>query len=254
MLSFEAALVLVILTTMPLDEPSIQQYELFVFGELLAVSLLNARSVFPVALFNCGFIIASLLYQPHTHALNLDLHVQFWPMLVCPIGVQLLVAGVTSLWVSSATGSMTRAYKAEQAATAAQQVAERQRELSEQERKLLQESIERVVQNHANVMNQHTPTKIPLQEYEPVLWPLINVFNSLQNRLQRSQHMEKDLQQLDQAIARCTHHFYQGGITALQTLQTKTALDPLLVALREQQYRRPSSQGTIPGSPKGKGE
>src|SRR2546422_166845 len=42
--SFEAALVLVILTTHPFDEPSIQQYELFVFGELLAVSLLNARS------------------------------------------------------------------------------------------------------------------------------------------------------------------------------------------------------------------
>jgi hypothetical protein len=100
-LTFEAALVMVVFTTMPLDSLNIQLYELFIFGELLAVSLLNARSVFFIALFNSLFIIASLLYQPQIRTLSLDLQIQFWPILVLLVSIQLLVAGVTYFWVST---------------------------------------------------------------------------------------------------------------------------------------------------------
>src|SRR5579884_709685 len=133
-LSFEGALVMVIFTTIPLDGPSIQQYELFVFGELLAVSLLNARSVYLVAAFNSAIIIISLVFQPHTPMLDQDLQTQFWPMLVRPVAVQLLVAGVTYLWVSGAISYLARAIRAEIAATAAQREAEEQRKTAEQER------------------------------------------------------------------------------------------------------------------------
>nr|BBH87784.1 hypothetical protein KTC_25350 [Thermosporothrix sp. COM3] len=232
-LSFEAALMMVVLTTQPLDEPSIQQYELFVFGELLAVSLLSARSVFFVALFNSVFICLSLLYQPQTPTLAADLQTQFWPMLLRPVGVQLLVAGVTYLWVSSASNYLSRAYRAEKIATAAQQTAEKQREIAEQDRLRLQTDIERVVHNHATAMNRRLITKIPLQEYEPVLWPLINVFNSLQNRLQHTQQVEQSLKQLNQAISQCAELISSGKYSPLQPLQTKTNLDLLLTALRE---------------------
>lgn len=101
-LTFEAAVVILVLTAMPLDNLSIQLYELFIFGELLAVSLLNAHSVFFIAIFNSLFITASLLYQPQIRMLSLGLQIQFWPILVLLVSVQLLVASVTYLWVSSA--------------------------------------------------------------------------------------------------------------------------------------------------------
>lgn len=236
-ISFEAALVLVILTTNPFDEPSIQQYELFVFGELLAVSLLNARSVFLVAIFNSAFITASLLYQvPKTNTFVQDLHVQFWAMLVRPVGVQMLVAGVTYLWVASATNYMTRAYQAEILATSAQRVAEEQKEREREERINLQENIGRVVNTYATAMNNRTIIKIPISDYEPVLWPLINVFNSLQNRLQHAGQIEQESQQLHRAIAGYTEMIYQGEFSLQNPAHTRTALDPLLTALKDKQH------------------
>ncbi len=251
-LAFEAALVMVVLTTMPLDEPSIQQYELFAFGELLAVSLLNARTVFFVAIFNSLFITASLLYQPHTPILDLDLQAQFLPMLARPVGVQLLVAGVTYLWVSSATTFNARASQAEIEATVARQEAEKQREQAEQERLHLQRNVERVVKKYAHAMNQRIITKIPISDYEPVLWPLINVFNSLQNRLQRTNKMEQDLQHLDQAITTCTEMIYEGRFFVEHSPHTKTKLDMLLAAVREQnrkQSRRDELSQEAPAHP-----
>ncbi|GCE50548.1 hypothetical protein EI42_04369 [Thermosporothrix hazakensis] len=50
------------------------------------VSLLGARSVFFVALFNSVFICLSLLYQPQTPTLATDLHTRFRPMVLRPIG------------------------------------------------------------------------------------------------------------------------------------------------------------------------
>jgi hypothetical protein len=241
-LSFEAAITMVIFTTLPLDEPSVQQYELLVFGELLAVSLLNARSVFLVAIFNSFIVVVSMVYQPHTLILDQDLQTQFWPMLLRPVAVQLLVAGVAYLWVSSATNYIARAYEAERVATGAQQIAEEQKEAAEQERQRMQASIERVVHNHANAMNQRIITKIPLTEYEPVLWPLVNVFNSLQNRLQHSHQTESDLQLINQAITTCAEMLLEGKWSLEQPPQTKTSLDMLFTALREQVRRSPQRE------------
>lgn len=248
-ISFEAALMMVILTTMPLDEPSIQQYELFVFGELLAVSLINARSVFLLAFFNSLFITLTLLFQPQTPILAHDIQQQFWPILVRPLGVQILVAGVTYLWVSSAINYMTRAYRAELIALSAHQVAERQRILAEQEKQRLKDSIEHIVFNHASAMNQHVITKIPLTTYEPVLWPLINVFNSLQNRLQHARRTEYELQQIHQAISACVESIYQGHFFPQNSLPTRTALDILLTALRDQKRIQPRMGNLPPGQP-----
>lgn len=240
-ISFEAALVLVILTTQPFDEPSIQQYELFVFGELLAVSLLNARSVFLVGIFNSLFIGASLAMInqgliPAQQAMLTDLHSQFLPVLVRPIAVQMLVAGVTYLWVANATSHMTRAYKAEITATAAQRAAEEQEARERQLRIDLQENIQRVVHTYAEAMNSRVTTKIAISDYDPVLWPLINVFNSLQNRLQHVNQVEQEVLQLHQAIATCTELIYQNESFIQNPAPTRTALDQLLIALKDRYY------------------
>jgi hypothetical protein len=71
--AFQMALTIIIFTTTPFDETSIQIYDLFIMTELLAVSLLPPRSVFIVAIANSAVILASLLYEPHTPVLAMDL-------------------------------------------------------------------------------------------------------------------------------------------------------------------------------------
>ena len=252
MVSFEAALVMVILTTVPFDEPSIQQYELFVFGELLAVSLLNPRSVFFVGLFNSVFIAVCLVcttlspsfLQPE-HALVLDLQKQFWPILLRPIAVQFLVAGVTYLWVAGATNFIQRAYQAEDEAKKAKELAEQRKEKEESERRNLQEGIELVLHNHATAMNQGIISKIPLKEEYVVLWPLVGVVNSLQNRLQHAHQTERELQQIQQAIVLLAERIYQGTFSLQQQVHTKTRLDLLLNALREQSLRHDKENNAL---------
>lgn len=236
--SFEAAITMVIFTTLPLDAPSIQQYELLVFGELLAVSLFRPRRVFLVAFLNSLIIVISLIFQPHTAMLNQDLQMQFWPMLVRPIGVQMLVAGVTYLWVTNALSYIARANQAEAQAMLAQQAAEK-------EQQQLQEHIKTIARKHAESMNSRQTIKLSLHEFEPVLWPLINSYNSLQYRLHHAHITETQLLHLSRAIQECTEKIHRGESVHHLTW-TRTRLDGLLIAMREQQRRTSSSQNSSP--------
>ena len=130
------------------------------------------------------------------------------------------------MWVSGAISYLARAIRAEIAATAAQREAEEQRKTAEQERQRLQVSIEEIVKNHAKSMNQHVITKIPLEQYEPVLWPLIGVFNSMQNRLQHAGQTQRELEVLKQAILASAEKVHQSQ----QLTLTQTDLDLLLIA------------------------
>ncbi|GCF10460.1 hypothetical protein [Dictyobacter arantiisoli] len=234
-IAFEAALVMVVLTTQPLDEPSIQQYELFVFGELLAVSLLNAGSVFPVAIFNSLFIVLSLLYQPQTAILAHDLQSQFWPLLLRPIGVQFLVAGVSYLWVSNAMRYMSLSFSAQEEAL-------KQKELAEKDRQVLQQDIARLTQTYADAANKKVVITVPLHAYRQDFWSIIETYNALQLRLKHSQKNDQELQKvqleldtLKNAIVQYSYGLNQRKISPWQPVQTKTALDPLLAAFRDHQ-------------------
>lgn len=223
--AFEAALTMVIFTTQPLDEPSIQQYELYVFGELLCVSLLAPASVFVVMAYNIGIIVGSLLWQPHTTILNFDLQAQFFPILLRPIGVQLMVAGVAYLWVKSTSNAVARADRAEM-------VARLEHELGEQKH-ALEQGIAQILQTHVEVANGNLKARAPLTQ-ENVLWQVARALNTLLIRLQRAVQAEKELQRVEQAVS-----------TTVNTIQladqanemprlslTQTEIDPLIVALQ----------------------
>lgn len=234
-IAFEAALIMVVLTTQPLDEPSIQQYELFVFGELLSVSLLGAGSVFFLALFNSAFITLSLLFQPQTTILAYDLHTQFWPMLLRPVGLELLVAGVTYLWVSNAMRYMSQSYQA-------QELALEQKEQATQAQIQLQQNIEQLSHAYADAANQKSFIPVPLQEYRKDLWAIIATYNALQMRLQHVHQTEQELrrtmdelQTLKQAIMYYSNGLDRKEIDIKHPVQTKTVLDLLLSAIRDLQ-------------------
>jgi hypothetical protein len=224
--AFELALTMVIFTTEPLDEPSIQQYELFVFGELLCVSLLPSGSVFLIMVYNIGVICASLFLQPHTKILNQDLQTQLIPILVRPIGVQLMVACVPWLWVRSATNAIKRADRAEM-------IAKLEHELAEQ-RQALEEGIQQILQTHVAIANGHLDARAPLNQ-EHVLWQLARALNTLLVRFQRASYAERELQRVMQAVNRTVQSIQnaeqRGEIPRISFTQVNE-IDPLIAALQ----------------------
>jgi hypothetical protein len=137
--------------------------------------------------------------------------------------------------VNNANASIKRASIAEKVAIEAQQQAELQKAEVEKNMLHLQRSVERIMRNHAMVMNGQNMTQIPLAEYESRLWPLINAFNSLQNRLQHARQTECELRQIKEAIYMLVELIHQGKFSLIQGMRTKTALDMLLNALYAEQ-------------------
>ncbi|GER89082.1 hypothetical protein KDW_32440 [Dictyobacter vulcani] len=224
-IGFELALTAIIFTTQPLDEPSIQQYELFVFGELL-VSLLSPGSVFLVMLYNIGIISTSLFLQPHTATLAHDLQTQGAAILIRPVGVQFLVAFVSWLWVRSAFQAIKRADRAEMIAKLEEQL--------ETERKTLEEGIKLILDTHVAVANGDIGTRAPLTQNN-VLWQIARSLNMLLDRLQRALRAERELQRVTLAVNATVQNIQQ----ATQSNQTPSLpltqvpeIDPLIVEIQ----------------------
>ena len=236
----ELVLTMVILTTTPLDETSIQLYDLYVIVDLLAVSLIPARYIFLLAFCNSLFMWGTLRYQPHTAVLAHDLITQFIPVLVRPVGLQIIIAGVAYIWVSSATRAIQRAERAEMVATLEHMIAE-ERESFEMARLQLEENIQQLVRTHAESMNGQTIAKIPYPPDAKILWPLVGVINSLWMRLQRAHHTEYELQQLKQAIAGYAEALQRATFNPQQQVpvyHTRTDLDALIFAVGNLQRAR----------------
>ncbi len=229
----ELVLTAVIVTTLPFDETSIQLYDLYLIVDLLAVSLLRPQTIFALAFCNSLFIYFDLMYQQHTQVLANDLVTQFIPVLVRPVGLQIIIAGVAYLWVRSSTQAMTRADRAEMIAALEHTIAE-ERAYSEQARMQLEESIQQLVKVHIEAVNGQIAAKIPYPPQAKVLWPLIGVINSLWVRLQHTQQVETELHQLKYAITAYAEILHRAAHTPQQSLpmyRTQTDLDPLILAL-----------------------
>jgi len=229
----ECALTIVIITTTPFDETSLQFYDLYIVADLLAVSLIPPQYIFALALCNSIFIWGDLVYQPHTAAMAHDLLTQFAPVLVRAVALQIVVAGVAYIWVSSATKALMRAERAEMIATLEHMIAN-ERESFEVSRKQLEESIQQLVRTHAESMNGQMIAKVPYPPDARVLWPLIGVINSLWMRLQRARNTEYELQQLKQAINAYSEVLHKATFSTqsqVPVYHTRTELDALIFAV-----------------------
>lgn len=257
-IGFELALTAIIFTTRPYDEPSIQQYELFVFGELLGVSLLTPKSVFLVMVYNIAIIAISLFLppslQPRTASLIQDLQTQLIPILVRPVAIQVLVASVCWLWAHSAAQAIKRADRAEM-------IARLEHELSKQKQEL-EEGIQQILHTHVEVANGNLKARAPLNQ-ENVLWQIARALNTLLVRLQRASQSEVRLQQVERAVnwtvqtIQYAEHINQETRISL----TQTEIDPLIAALqgktiavvplipRSPQRLHPAQSATMPRFP-----
>ncbi|HEX4204413.1 MAG TPA: hypothetical protein VHZ51_09495 [Ktedonobacteraceae bacterium] len=223
--AFQAALTTIIFTTTPFDEPSIQLFDLYLMTALLAVSLLPARSVFIVALANSACILLSLFYEQHMPLLNADLHAQFIAIMVRPIALQWLIAGVAYVWAYSTSKAIARADRAEMVATLEHALVDQKRDL--------EDGIEQILETHVAIANGNLNARAPMTQ-ESMLWQLARALNTLLIRFQRATLAERELQGVEQAVA--------NSVNAIQEAEaqnhrarlpfTHTAIDPLIAALQ----------------------
>ena len=208
-------------------------FDLLVWVELLAVSLLPARSVFVVAALDSFFIWADVSFQPHAPDLVHFLSTDGYAAIGRPITIQIVVAVVAYLWVRSATAAIARADRAEviaalEHAMAAQQRASRQQTLE------LEESIAQLVETHQRVSAGDFRARVHLQE-EDVLAPVADSLNLLLVRFQRllaeSEELERTKVQSARVVASLREAVVTGKLPRLPEQGAGTTVDLIILEL-----------------------
>lgn len=218
--SSELLLTVVVLTTVPFDEASLQLFDLYLIIDLLAVSLIPPLSIFVLAACNSLFIGFDLVYQPHTPVFAHDLIMQFSPILVRPIGLQIIIAGVAYLWVRDSTKAVLRAERAERVAALEHALAEQKQHL--------EQDIQKLLHVHIQAANGNFEVRAPLTK-DNVLWQVAHGLNNLLVRLQRATQSENELRKTEREIARLTEavRIARARQYPIQVQQSGTVLDPL---------------------------
>lgn len=177
--------------------------------------------------YNMAVIVVSLLWQPHDPVLTHDLASQFIPMLVRPVGVQLLVAFVSFLWVSGMNQAAKRADKAEM-------IAKLEHELADQKQEL-EAGIQQLQDVHVTVANGDLSARAPLSQGN-VLWQVASALNTLLVRFQRASLAEREVHRVEEAVK-----YHVQGIQRAKAYRqpvvlpmTRTIIDPLIAELQGQ--------------------
>ena len=192
---------LMLLTSpMGLDVANLPVFDVLIVSVLIAVSLLPAISVFPIALINILFIIAVFAFQPRTPELNMVLHSGMaLDVIAQPIALQLIVAVVTYLWVRSAQRAIARADRAEEIAELKQREADRTHQL--------ETGIQQLLQTQVRAANGDLSARANLSQ-ENLLWQVGVSLNMLLTRLQKAgreaSRAAYENQQLRGEVARLT--------------------------------------------------
>lgn len=201
-------------------------FDFLILGELMAVSLLPARSVIFVALFNMAYIAVYLVFGTQLKLLAPDFQAAlasplFIVALLRPIALQVVVAGVAYLWVKSTTRAITRADRAEMIANL-----EHQLTLQKSDFEL---GIQQILDTHALVAKGDFNARVPLNK-DQLLWQVANSLNTFLARYQRACYAEQKLNYMVTIIPTLSG-MLQEAIRKQSYFQfpvTKTELDPLL--------------------------
>ncbi|MEO6891859.1 MAG: hypothetical protein ABI456_19840 [Ktedonobacteraceae bacterium] len=221
----ELAFIAVVLTSHSGITPwSMPIFDLIVVTELIAVSLLPPKSVFPVALCNALFTWTAVTFLHHRADFIIATPSAYYSTLMVPIVLQLIVAIVTYLWVQGATQAIARA---EQVAALERVMAEKDRAIAEQKQQLDQ-GIQQILQTHVQVANGDLNARAPLAR-ENVLWQVAHNLNNLLARLQRSSQIEQELQRTSTETTRLAAAVRNAKAQRrpIQVSRSGTVLDPL---------------------------
>lgn len=211
---------------------NLPMYDLLVQAELVAVTLLPPVSVGFLVCYHSAFIIATMIFLPRsvTYAGEMAHIIDIYGAALRPITLQIIVAVVLYLWVTSAYQALRRADRAEVIAELEHREAERQQQeiaLKQQ----LDEGIQQILQTHVQVANGDFSARTPLRQ-ENVLWRIAYSLNNLLARLQSLNYAENELQRAKaetNRLVEALHRAKQGHPVRLG--RTGTHLDPLILEL-----------------------
>jgi hypothetical protein len=167
-------------------------FDLLVYAELLAVSLLPALSVFPVALTNCAFIMVAVFTLQPSSSDSISHPAYVTNLLIEPLTLQLFVALVTYLWVASAEREIARADQAEQVADLERRAAEDRRQVDADTQQLLG--------TLTRVANGDVQARVALSQ-DRTLWQVGVALNTLLARLQGTDAAEYTLRRTEEEVA-----------------------------------------------------
>jgi hypothetical protein len=207
-----------------LTTKGILSYDLLVFSELIAVSVLPPVSVFAVAVINSLCIVTDMILQPHSPELERLISASTYTLLIRPLALQAMVAVVTFLWVSSAMRALERADRAEE-------IARLQRTIADQKQDL-EFGIQQIQMTLVTAANGNFSIRTPLAQ-ENVLWQVAASLNTLLARLQRSNQSEQELQRMQAEVVRLVSMVREAQVwrKPIRVTPTGTMLDPLLKEL-----------------------
>jgi len=182
-------------------------FDVLLVSELIAVSLLPALSVFPVALSNMLFTLAVLLFAPRTMELQMVLtSTMAYNTILQPLGLQLIVAVVSYIWVRSALRALARADRAEEISQLQRREAELLRREAEFNHSLTQGS-EHLLQVLVRAANGDQGVRSRLTQDHP-LWRIGNALNVLLTRVGRLGNAEQEIKRLRMTIAQLTERVF----------------------------------------------
>ena len=199
---------LMLLTSpMGLDVSDLPVFDVLLVSELIAVSLLPAISVFPVALGNMLFTIVVLLFAPRTMELNMVLNsTMAYNTILQPLGLQIIVAVVSYIWVRSALRALARADRAEEISQLQRREAELLRREAEFNHSLTQGS-EHLLQVLVRAANGDQGVRSALTQDHP-LWRIGNALNVLLTRVGRMANAEQEIKRLRMTVAQLTERIF----------------------------------------------
>lgn len=234
-------------------------FDLLVYPELFAATLLPINWVFAWALANSTFVALTFLYAPHTPLMAQLLSTSKASIIERPIQVQILVSVVLWLWVRNATNALRRADRAEELSKLQQVVANQMLEKVNQKRQLDAE-----IQHIELILDQSASGNLDVrasQQSGHMLWSISGKLNNLLSRFRRAVRdyrqaqqvvsqferfylAEQRYQRLVHDVSALTHTIQQAQIRhqPLHLTRTGTPLDLLLQSINGKYISEQSSE------------
>ena len=229
-----------------LGPSNLPMFDLMVQAECVAVSLFVPASVFFVAIVNSLFFIIVLNSPYATPELAHLIQTDSSRIISSPIILQVIVAIVTYLWVSSANKAIQRADRAEEIAALEQREIELQQREIEQKQQL-DTGIQQILQTHVQVANGNFTARAPLGR-ENVLWQIAYSLNNLLARLQSYGQMANHYQQLQEENYRLNNALQHNSSAQRELQRTQEAASRLIDLLRQSKDGRISSSALKSGT------
>lgn len=224
----------------PLAPENIGLFDLLVYPELFAASLLPSFWVFGWALANSAFVLLTFLYAPHTSAMGQLLATSKASLIERPIQVQILVGLVLWLWVRNAVNAIKRADRAEEVSKLQRVVADQMLEKVNQKRQLDAE-----IQQIELILDQSAMGNLEarlVHRPDSVLWSISGKLNNLISRFKR---ILQDGQRMQQIVSQ-QQKFYMAEQRYQRLVQD---LGTVTQAIQQAENRQQPLQFTRSGTP-----